>query len=786
MTAELMIRIRANAAEADAAFKQVGAGLQRIEAQSQGVSRAFRQNSAVTGNLAAQFQDIGVMLAAGQNPLQLAIQQGSQISQVLGPMGAAGAAKALGGAFLSLLNPTTFITMAVIAGGAALFQWATRSDEAAESSETLSERLGDVTGAIQAYRQFSERAALDTVTLREEFGYFGETIRELNRYMAEVSVGNMMRELSTAGDPIQAQADRLAVLLSEKGRLDAEIASVGEYSSGGMQVDLAEVQDEITQITRDLGLLPGRAIEFAEALGRVESASGMAEVRDRAIEALEVLREFYPEGERMPQNLADATEELERIVREAQRAAMAGQDMNRAFSGAAGAAERIAGAMSLTHPRLGTIAAGRGATPAGFGGEWDAAGSGILDLIAYAEGTRGNYNETLDYGRWTGGPVNLTGMTINEVLALQDTMRTPENRALYGDGLGSSAVGRYQIVSSTLRGLVGNLGLSGNEFFDEQMQDRMALQLIRENGGGVGAVRGQWEGFGGGRISDAMIRQALQGTAIPSTDPETAQASAAALEATAQAVEQADSAYRSLSGTLDRSVAIQQAFAEGQKVISDALSAGVISTEEAAAATDLLVARREDALAGLTNVMEGLEASTQRGADAFANLFLSIGDGADGVKKAFAQILAQMAQVAAIRGFRGLAESSGGAGFFGFIGDLLSLDAGGFTGNGPRSAVAGVVHGGEYVFSAPAVDRIGLGALDRLHKGYADGGYVGSGSGDMGGLHVTVGIRQDGGLEAFVADQAGRIVAASAPGIVRESVNSVDAAMRQTKSFGRR
>jgi hypothetical protein len=43
--------------------------------------------------------------------------------------------------------------------------------------------------------------------------------------------------------------------------------------------------------------------------------------------------------------------------------------------------------------------------------------------------------------------------------------------------------------------------------------------------------------------------------------------------------------------------------------------------------------------------------------------------------------------------------------------------SGGYTGDGAATDVAGVVHKGEYVFSAPAVDRIGVPALEAMHNG---------------------------------------------------------------------
>ncbi|MBN7763399.1 phage tail length tape measure family protein [Nitratireductor aquibiodomus] len=54
-------------------------------------------------------------------------------------------------------------------------------------------------------------------------------------------------------------------------------------------------------------------------------------------------------------------------------------------------------------------------------------------------------------------------------------------------------------------------------------------------------------------------------------------------------------------------------------------------------------------------------------------------------------------------------------------------DKGGYTGPGGKYQPAGVVHKGEYVFSKAAVDKIGVGNLEAMHrnlKGYAEGGFV--------------------------------------------------------------
>ncbi|SFM92961.1 phage tail tape measure protein [Nitrosomonas communis] len=72
--------------------------------------------------------------------------------------------------------------------------------------------------------------------------------------------------------------------------------------------------------------------------------------------------------------------------------------------------------------------------------------------------------------------------------------------------------------------------------------------------------------------------------------------------------------------------------------------------------------------------------------------------------------------------------------------------SGGYTGNAGRDDPVGIVHGQEYVFSAPAVESIGLDTLERLHKsgkegkpsGFADGGFVG---GDIGPAPIVESTR---------------------------------------------
>lgn len=103
----------------------------------------------------------------------------------------------------------------------------------------------------------------------------------------------------------------------------------------------------------------------------------------------------------------------------------------------------------------------------------------LFNLLGRSEGTdRGRgYNETLAYGAYTGGPVNLVGMTLAQVDALQTRMlKHPENK------MNSSAAGRYQIVRTTLRKLKKTNAIPDTKLFNEEMQDRLCLWLLDGRG----------------------------------------------------------------------------------------------------------------------------------------------------------------------------------------------------------------------------------------------------------------------------------------------------------------
>ena len=201
-----------------------------------------------TANIAAQFQDIGVTAAMGMSPLQIALQQGTQLQAVLGPMGAAGAVRALGAAFASLVNPVSLVTLGLVAAGAALIQYFMGSDDEVEKSN----------------EQLREHASL----IKSVSDHWGDALPTLQSYNTELERTIALENLSTATEAfIQkkyagAQAT-LADLSSEFGVIVDRLSTSGRNSDASalsaayrdLKTALAEGRDGVTELNTAMGLL---------------------------------------------------------------------------------------------------------------------------------------------------------------------------------------------------------------------------------------------------------------------------------------------------------------------------------------------------------------------------------------------------------------------------------------------------------------------------------------------------------------------------------------------------
>ena len=95
----------------------------------------------------------------------------------------------------------------------------------------------------------------------------------------------------------------------------------------------------------------------------------------------------------------------------------------------------------------------------------------LLNTIAKVE-SKSNYNAY--FGNASNTSIQFTNMTVSEVLAWQ--------KQFVEQGNPSSAVGRYQFIDSTLKGLVRELKIDENAKFDEALQDRLGIALLERRG----------------------------------------------------------------------------------------------------------------------------------------------------------------------------------------------------------------------------------------------------------------------------------------------------------------
>lgn len=318
MTFVAGLRIEGNSTDAEQALKRTTGEVERLRAKTvtgaQQMVVANRAAAAAVGSLGAQFNDIGVQLAGGQSPLLIALQQGSQITQALGPLGAGGAVRALGSAFLSLLSPVNLVTLAAIAGGGALVQWLTR---AGEEVPPLKDQLDGLRDATEAYGDAASALEIPIEKLIAKYGALADEVRDVQRSQAELARGDQQKALQDllkgfgtedlavySGDSIEAQfkirEDLLKRLTSgeaeyrlavQSGNSAKMVALAAEENSIKAQLaGLRGFQSSLQEIAGDYEITISQAAGLAAATERVrDAARGSA---DEQVAAATALREY--------------------------------------------------------------------------------------------------------------------------------------------------------------------------------------------------------------------------------------------------------------------------------------------------------------------------------------------------------------------------------------------------------------------------------------------------------------------------------------------------------------
>jgi len=280
--------------------RQRTAALQAIDALKgrAGVPVAGKGSNAGSfqaANIAAQFQDIAVTGAMpGSNPIQIALQQGTQLSAVLQQIKTEGQSTgaALASALGSVISPLSLITIGVIAVGVASAQWLVSmipkvktADEALKTHADLVGRIktayGDALDGVERYTRespalLSALSRKSTAELEVAMRAEQEKINQFNSVLF-ADVDGIFREnfkpkqqfapFTTAIDTLRQQ------MAAGKPDFDAFYASINQTVDADQS--LRKVGDELITSTENGG---GLALAL-------EQAAAQAKVLENAVEA---------------------------------------------------------------------------------------------------------------------------------------------------------------------------------------------------------------------------------------------------------------------------------------------------------------------------------------------------------------------------------------------------------------------------------------------------------------------------------------------------------------------
>ena len=311
----------------------LGPTLGRTANQVQTVGAKASVSSLYAGNLAAQFNDIGVTLAAGQSPFLVAIQQGTQITQVLYQMrGQVGVFRALGAAVGAFINPMTIATIGAIALGGVLINFARNAIAAANDSRDLTEVLESLEMNFTDYTGIVEQASKSNLELADTYGSLAQAASEVIDRQRELSQVDVVRNAQAIGSGLLNQITDTIIPLVNRSPISGlsnflgidENDLVGGIERRGAAVSglvPTELGSQVQQIIQDIQTLGdgddiGAIIDRVNALraGLVDLLPPSSEWNEEQIQTIKNLDELEIGLLKYTAQVEDYQRSLENVV----------------------------------------------------------------------------------------------------------------------------------------------------------------------------------------------------------------------------------------------------------------------------------------------------------------------------------------------------------------------------------------------------------------------------------------------------------------------------------------
>lgn len=750
-----------------------------LDASAKSAGRLAVANKAAAGqtaNLASQFNDIIVMAAAGQNPMQLALQQGTQISQVLTQMGGGvGSVRALGDAFVSMVNPISLATIGTIALGSALSNYIFSSGAEAK---TFADNMDDLNDAVGRYNDMAKLAAESTSAMQDRFGSMSGVASQAAETLRVISKLDAATSLNAAIDDVTERFGGLS-------------RSAQKFTSGGM---VKEIEDTFFNLRDELKLTDEQAATTVLALERLSAADTMAEQVTAAEAFGSAMVAAFGALEDVPEELRDVTRET------AQIALTAGEIVDEGAAAAAAyreqkeaAAEIVADLMQQAEMQRIIAVYGEDSAQAS-----DARASAEREALA----------ATLE-------AKNVTGELASEVFAAFDS--TVSAAAATDDWAASMSGVRAEIgaIASALASMGGGVVQNAAKFaeLNALKAGKSVAEASRARQKMMMDAEFDARAAGAGSWAERMLIQAERATAergITLDDEIDAARSAARSTPRASARKanrsggggrarkgggaQADEFQRSVESIRQQTAAmIQQADAiaraseagadweralavieEEQKLLNAAQKAGVEitnGTRDSIAQMAEGYVSAEEAMRKSREEAEKISDASDRGRDSLEGMFGSIIDGSMSAKEAVAQLLLEIAKAQMLKGIMGL---PGMGGLSSAIGGL-SLPA--FENGGSHQGGLRLVGENGPEIEATGPSRIWTAAQTekflKPDSAAKQGNQTGNGT-------VVVQATHDPGIILKVVDSR---INAKAPSIQRGAVEQTVRGSRKSKSF---
>ena len=668
-----------------AAIKQRNTAVASSRPATSSGARSFQ-----TSNIAAQFQDIAVTSAMGMSPIQIALQQGTQLSAVFNEMGKGkDVIRGIGSAFASIISPVSLVTIGVIAAGAALAQYIASAGDVKTIDEVLEEnrkKIEEITAgyneAKRAYEAYSQAKGIKTnedaeasseAQVKSLTERYHQAQKEISRY-SETLRGFARSSLSAE---IIGQANALAKLAQSAGEADADMSGISStltkmMAQGFATKDLTSWAEEIktsvegaVSLKNEIGAVAEAASQITpatEAFSRLEAAiNGITS--DKAREEVQKLYDKFKDGTlsvdelskalgSLSANAPDLQTHIAEILRLAGAAANARSEIDGIWKGAGGKGDKNLGLDPKSFSDR-------------FGGNKDAA-----DQLKRQRDELEKKPKKSAVDRKAERDAN----------AYRDLVKSAQDR-----------IDQLELEEQ----LVGKTGVAAETM-------RMKLELLQK-------------ATDKGRVIDEKKRKEIE--ALAGSYGKLAEKVSAAALAEELRFEQ-DQMFRSPSEQRVQST-LRSAGIDPEGDYGQMLAGQIRLNEKLAEAKDLTL----DFAQGFTqDLMNGVSAT-----EALANAVGRLGQ--------------QLLDIALNQAINQLFSNLLGGGLFGGggspfanSGQVASAFAsgagglwadGGYTGPGGKYDPAGIVHKGEYVVPKNVVDRIGVPNIQRLIGGYSGGGLVG-------------------------------------------------------------